>query len=52
MKNYNGESISGIRQLKKPEYGTGKNNRFGQPVVNWNYLSKYYNKKWLSGFLM
>ena len=41
MKNYNGESISGIRQLKKPEYGTGKTNRYGQPVVNWNCLSKY-----------
>ena len=41
MKNYKGETISGIRQLKKPEYGTGKNNRFGQPAVNWSYLSKY-----------
>ncbi len=41
MKNYKGETISGIRQLKKPEYGAGKTNRYGQPVVNWNYLSKY-----------
>ena len=41
MKNDKGEIISGIRQLKIPEYGTGKNNRFGQPIVNWNYLSKY-----------
>ncbi len=41
MKNYKGETISGIRQLKKPEYGTGKTNRYGQPVVNWNCLSKY-----------
>ena len=41
MKNYKGETISGIRQLKKPEYGAGKTNRYGQPVVNWNYLSKH-----------
>lgn len=41
MKNYKGETISGIRQLQKPEYGTGKQNRFGQPVVNWKYLSKH-----------
>ena len=41
MKNYNGESISGIRQLKKKEYGTGKKDRHGQPVINWSYLSKH-----------
>lgn len=41
MKNYKGETISGIRKLKKPEYGTGKKNRFGQPVINWNYLSEH-----------
>lgn len=41
MKNYKGETISGIRQLKRPEYGTGKTNRFGQPAVNWSCLSKY-----------
>ena len=41
MKNYNGEAISGIPQLKKAEYGTGKTDRFGWPVVNWNYLSAH-----------
>ena len=41
MKNYNGETISGIPQLKKAEYGTGKTDRFGRPVVNWNYLSAH-----------
>lgn len=41
MKNYKGEIISGIRQLIKPEYGTGENDRYGQPKVNWGYLSKY-----------
>ena len=41
MKNYKGETISGIRQLKRLEYGIGKKNRFGQPIVNWNYLSKH-----------
>ena len=41
MKNYNGETISGIPQLKKAEYGTGKTDRFGWPVVNWNYLSAH-----------
>ena len=41
MKNYNGETISGIPQLKKSEFGTGKTDRFGQPIINWNHLSEY-----------
>ena len=41
MRNYNGDLISGIRQLSKPEYGLGTTDKYGQPAVNWAYLSVY-----------
>ena len=45
MKNDNGDLISGIRQLRKPEYGLGTTDRYGQPVVNWAYLSEYADEE-------
>lgn len=45
MRNYRGEIISGIKQLIKPEYGTGDIDKYGQPVVNWSYLSKYADEE-------
>ena len=44
MKNYKGETISGIRQLKRPEYGTGEKYKNGNPIVDWSHLSKYADK--------
>lgn len=44
MKNCTGEKISGIRQLKKSEFGTGKKDKFGQPIVNWDCLSIHADK--------
>ena len=41
MRNYNGDLISGIRQLSKPEYGLGTTDKYGQPAVNWAYLPVY-----------
>lgn len=40
MKNYNGEPITGPRQLKRPEYGTGKIDTMGDPEPDWSYLSE------------
>lgn len=41
MKNRRGESIDGIRRLKRDEYGTGKIDENGQPEVAWEkFLSK------------
>lgn len=44
MKNYKGETISEIRQLKRPEYGTGEKYKNGNPIVDWSHLSKYADK--------
>ena len=40
-KNYKGDNISGPKVLEKPEYGTGRHNKNGEPEVNWDYLSEY-----------
>lgn len=41
MKNDKGEKITGIKELLKPEYGTGMTDKHGQPVVDWGCLSSW-----------
>lgn len=37
--NYKGESVVGVkRKLLKPEYGTGKEDEYGIPLVKWGYF--------------
>lgn len=36
--NYKGEIISGIRELRKPEYGTGEFDSDMNPIPNWNLV--------------
>lgn len=40
MKNFRGEILTGPRQLKRPEYGTGKVDSLGDPIPDWSLLSK------------
>lgn len=40
-RNYKGEIINSPKMLNQPEYGTGKCNRYGEPEINWKYLSEY-----------
>ena len=41
MKNCNGKNISGIKKLIRPQFGTGETDKYGQPIVDWSFLSKY-----------
>ncbi len=41
IRNDKGQRISGIKQLLKLEYGSGDTYPNGEPMVNWNLLSKY-----------
>lgn len=36
--NYKGEEITGIPELRKPEYGTGKNYPDGSPIPDWKQV--------------
>ena len=36
--NYKGEIIEGHKHLRKEEYGTGKEDEYGEPEVNWDLL--------------
>lgn len=40
-RNFQGKLLQGHKELIKPEYGTGEIDRNGEPIVNWNCLSKW-----------
>lgn len=40
-KNDSGQILKGNKKLSKKEYGSGSFDSKGEPIVNWNLLSKY-----------
>ena len=43
IRNYKGETISGVKELTDPKYGTGDKGPDGSPRVNWKYLERADN---------
>ena len=43
-RNCYGDIISGIKKLAKPEYGNGKTDKHGQPMVEWGKFLQYADK--------
>lgn len=41
IRNDKGQLISGHKQLLKKEYGTGEYDVYGEPKINWKYLSEF-----------